>query len=317
MNEKMKIGISSCLIGNEVRYNGGHARDLFVINTFAPYVDFVAVCPEVECGMPVPREAVHLVGDVNNPRLMSTKTNIDFTSQMQNWSHKKVLELEKEQLCGFIFKKGSPSCGLHRIRVYQGAGKQPLRTGIGMFTRIFIDHFPTLPVEDEGRLHDPTLREHFIEKIFIMQRWRQLIKKPHSRHALIAFHTGHKLIFLAHNQVNYRRMGKFIANIAELEIETAYQQYFILMTTLLKFKTTPKKHVNVLMHMLGFFKKELTSAEKEEMLTIIDQFSRGLLPLIVPITMFKHYIRKYNKTYLANQHYVEPHPLELKLRNHC
>lgn len=317
MIEKMKLGISSCLLGHEVRYNGGHARDLFVINTFAPYVDFVAVCPEVECGMPVPREAIHLVGDVKNPRLMSTKTKIDFTSQMQNWSRKKIAELETEELCGFIFKKGSPSSGLHRIRVYQGEGKQPLRTGIGMFTRAFIEHFPTLPVEDEGRLHDPALREHFIEKIFIMQRWRQLIKTKFSRHALIDFHTHHKLIFLAHNQVKYRLMGKFIAQIAEFELETAYQQYFTLMATLLNFKTTPKKHVNVLMHMLGYFKKELTSLEKQEMLDLINRFSEGLLPLIVPITMFKHYIQKYDKEYLAKQHYVEPHPLELKLRNHC
>lgn len=313
----MTIGISSCLLGHEVRYNGGHARDLFVINTFAPYVDFVAVCPEVECGMPVPRETVRLVGDPENPQLMSTKTKIDFTEQMQNWSRKKVAKLEKEELCGFIFKKGSPSSGLHRIRVYQEEGKQPLRNGVGMFTRAFIGHFSDLPVEDEGRLHNHALREHFIEKIFIMQRWRQLIKEPKTRFRLINFHTRHKLVFLAHNQHHYRLMGKFIAKIAELEVKEAYRQYFSLMINLLNFKTTPKKHVNVMMHMLGYFKKELSAGEKQEMLGLINRFSEGVLPLIVPITMFKHYIQKYSKEYLANQHYVEPHPLELKLRNHC
>ncbi len=317
MIEKMKIGISSCLLGNEVRYNGNHASDPFVINTFAPYVDFIEVCPEVECGMPIPRETIDLYGEIDNPRLISNGAKIDFTMQMQKWVQKRLKELAHENLYAYIFKKNSPSCGLYDIRVYPDSEKSPLKAGVGMFSRAFLEHFPTIPAEDEERLHDPDSREHFIEKIFIMQRWRQLMQKPASRHQLIDFHTRHKLIFLAHNQQHYRLMGKFIAKIAELELETAYLQYFTLMTTLLNFKTTPKKHVNVLMHMLGYFKKELSSAEKQEMLDLINRFSQGLLPLIVPITMFKHYIQKYKREYLANQHYVEPHPLELKLRNHC
>ncbi|MBN2808806.1 MAG: DUF1722 domain-containing protein [Deltaproteobacteria bacterium] len=317
MSEKIKLGISSCLLGKEVRYNGNHARDLLVLETFAPYVDFIDICPEVECGMPVPRESIHLVGDVENPRLLSTKSRKDFTKQMQGWTKCRLDELEQENLCGFIFKKSSPSCGRHRVRVYQESGRQPLSSGIGMFARAFNERFPLIPVEEEGRLHDPALREHFIERVFIMQRWLKLLEQPASRNNLIEFHTRHKLIFLAHSQERYRALGRFVAKISQLEIEKAYSEYSKHFVNALELKTTPRKHVNVLMHMLGYFKKQLNREEKQEMLTLIEKFGRELIPLIVPITMFKHYILKYGQSYLKGQYYVDPHPLELKLRNHC
>lgn len=317
MDKPIKLGISSCLMGKEVRYNGGHARDQFVIQTFTPYVDFVDICPEVECGMTVPREAIRLVGKSDNPRLLSTRTEKDFTVQMQTWTEKRLDELGREELCGFVFKSKSPSCARYRLKVYPEGGGQPKPEGIGMFTRAFIRKFHLIPVEEEGRLHDPQLREHFIERIFIMQRWRKLLSQPPARAPLIEFHTRHKMIFLSHNQAGYRRLGKLVGNLAEKSAVKAYEEYQQEMTRVLEHKSTPAKHVNVLMHMLGYFKKELQTDEKQEMLELIEHFQRQLIPLIVPITLFKHFIRKYDQQYLADQFYVSPHPLELKLRNHC
>lgn len=314
---RIRLGISSCLLGKEVRYNGGHARDMFVLETFAPYVDFIDVCPEVECGMPVPREAIRLVGDSDRPRLLGHKSQTDFSPQMQTWTATRLAELAREELCGYIFKSKSPSCARYRLKVYPENGGQPSPSGVGMFTREFIREFPLLPVEEEGRLHDPQLREHFIERIFILRRWRELRRQSPARGPLVDFHTRHKMIFLSHSQVGYRRLGKVVGNLGSLSPASAYTEYEQEMTRVLEYKSSPAKHVNVLMHMLGYFKKDLSPAEKQEMLNLIDQFKRQLIPLIVPITLFKHYIGKYEQPYLAEQLYLNPHPLELKLRNHC
>jgi uncharacterized protein YbgA (DUF1722 family)/uncharacterized protein YbbK (DUF523 family) len=317
MEAKIKLGISACILGNPVRYNGGHARDSFVIETFAPHVDFISVCPEVECGMSIPREAIRLVGDLDRPRLLSSKTGEDFTARMQQWAIHRLDGLASEDLCGFIFKKGSPSCGLHRVRVYREDGRPPLTTGTGIFARAFTEQFPLIPVEEEGRLHDPVLREHFIERIFVMRRWRELMNEPPSRRRLVDFHTRHKLLLLAHSPECYRKMGKLVADLGNLQIEEAYNRYLDLLATTLALKSTVRKQVNVLLHMLGYFKKQLSGDEKQEMLEVIEAYRLERLPLIVPITLFKHYIRKYGQDYLAAQHYIDPHPRELKLRNHC
>ncbi|HDS16201.1 MAG TPA: DUF1722 domain-containing protein [Proteobacteria bacterium] len=317
MPEKIKLGISACLLGHDVRYSGGHARDLFVIETFAPYVEFVPVCPEVESGMPVPREAIHLVGAGEEPRLLGVESKLDFTRSLQEWAAKRLEKLESENLCGFIFKKNSPSCGLRRLSVSREDQGPPQKNGVGIFARAFGERFPLIPAEEDGHLHDASSREHFIERIFIMQRWRQLLREPLSRGRLIDFHTRHKLIFLAHSPKGYRSLGKLVAGLDRSELDTAGRKYHEEMCATLQRKTSPSKHVNVMQHMLGYFKRQLTRDEKQEMLDLIENFRAGRLPLIAPMTMFQHYTRKYNYTYLAGQHYVEPHPLELKLRYHC
>jgi uncharacterized protein YbgA (DUF1722 family)/uncharacterized protein YbbK (DUF523 family) len=315
--EKIRLGISACLLGESVRFDGGHKLDRFITDTLGQYVEFVPVCPEVECGLGVPREAMRLVGDLKAPRLMTVRTKADLTERMVAWARKRVQELEQENLCGFIFKSKSPSSGMERVKVYseppQGA---PVTRGVGLFARAFMEHFPLLPVEDEGRLHDPVLRENFIERLFVGQRWRELLTARPTLGGLVAFHTRHKLLILSHSTRHYRELGKLVARAKELPVQELYEHYQSQLMEALRLKTTPKKNTNVLHHLMGYFKKDLSPDEKQELLGIIDYYHQGYLPLVVPVTLINHYVRKYRQPYLQEQFYLHPHPVELQLRNH-
>jgi uncharacterized protein YbgA (DUF1722 family)/uncharacterized protein YbbK (DUF523 family) len=314
MDQTIKIGVSSCLLGKEVRYNGGHSHDRYVTGTLSDYFTFVDVCPEVEAGFGIPRETLRLVGDPDAPRLMTTKTKQDFTERMQNWAKRRIIELEKEDLCGFIFKKGSPSSGMERVRVYSDRG-MPSNRGSGMFARAFMDHFPLLPTEEDGRLNDSALRENFIERIFALRRWRLMAAEPKSPGNIVAFHTAHKLQIMSHSVKHYRGLGRLVAQGKKLGIPSLYKQYEVLFMQALSLQATVKKNVNVLQHMAGYFKKQLSKDEKQELLEVIEQYRQHLTPLIVPITLVNHYVRKYDQEYLKDQFYLHPHPIELKLRN--
>jgi len=313
--EKIKLGISTCLLGLNVRYDGGHKLDQFLTDTLGQYVEYVPVCPEVECGLPVPRESMHLEGNPDSPHLVTSHTKQDMTDRMVRWAEKRVAEMEREDLCGFIFKSNSPSSGMERIRVYNEK-RIPVKKGVGIFARIFMNHFPLLPVEDEGRLHDPELRESFIERIFTLKRWREALAKKESRGIVVDFHTKHKLLILSHSPKHHQAMGKLVAKAKDLPLKELYSQYQTLLMEALKLKTTSKKNSNVLMHMMGYFKEQLSSDEKKELLEVIDFYRKGHIPLIVPITLINHYVRKYNQPYLKEQVYLNPHPVELQLRNH-
>ncbi len=315
MVTKIKLGISSCLLGEKVRYDGGHKLDHFITETLGKFVEFVPVCPEVECGLGIPREAMHLVSSPEGPRLVTIRTQVDYTERMRTWAQKRVVELEQEDLCGFIFKSGSPSSGMERVKIYYGKG-EPARTGVGMFAREFMQHFPLLPVEDEGRLHDPDLRENFLERLFTMKRWRENLALGAKPGHLVDFHTRHKLLIMSHSPKHYQTLGKLVAQMRELPLAKIYEQYQSLLMEALRLKSTVKKNVNVLLHVMGYFKKTLSTAEKEELLEIINNYRREYIPLIVPVTLLNHFVRKYDQTYLKNQYYLDPHPLELKLRNH-
>jgi uncharacterized protein YbgA (DUF1722 family)/uncharacterized protein YbbK (DUF523 family) len=315
MLTKIKLGISSCLLGEKVRYDGGHKLDRFITDTLGKYVEFVPVCPEVGCGLGIPREAMHLVAGPEGPRLVTIRSQLDYTDRMLAWARKRVVELDQEDLCGFIFKSGSPSSGMERVKVYYGKG-EPARTGVGLFAREFMRHFPLLPVEDEGRLHDPALRENFLERLFTMMRWRQTLASGAKRGNLVDFHTRHKLLIMAHSPKHYGLLGKLVARGKEIPLREVYEQYQTLLMEALRLKSTVKKNINVLLHVMGYFKKNLSAAEKEELLEIINNYRQEYIPLIVPITLLKHFVRKYDQGYLENQYYLDPHPLELKLRNH-
>jgi uncharacterized protein YbgA (DUF1722 family)/uncharacterized protein YbbK (DUF523 family) len=313
---KIRLGISACLLGEKVRYDGGHKHDCYLTDTLGRYVEYIPVCPEVEAGFGVPREAMHLEGDPNAPRLVTRRTKRDLTEPMLAWAKKRVLELEAQDLCGFIFKSRSPSSGMERIPVYNEKG-MPVKKGVGLFARIFMDHFPLLPVEDEGRLHDPKLRENFIECVFVFKRWRECLSRGKSRQDLIDFHTKHKLLILSHSPKHYRMMGKLVGQAKAFALDELYQTYQRLLLEALRLKTTIKKNANVLQHMMGYFKKELSADEKRELLEIIGLYRETNVPLIVPITLMNHYIRKYDQPYLQGQYYLQPHPIELQLRNHA
>jgi len=315
MERKIKLGISTCLLGENVRFDGGHKLDRFLTDTLGQYVEYVPVCPEVECGLPVPRESMHLEGDLDAPRLVTSRTKQDMTEKMVNWARRRVNELEKEGLMGFIFKSDSPSSGMERVRVYNEKG-MPAKKGVGMFARIFMEHFPLLPVEEEGRLHDPKLRDNFIERIFALARWREVLAKGMTRGNLVDFHTRHKLLILSHNPKHHQMMGKLVAQAKAISPKELYDQYQSVLMEALQLKTTPKKNANVLQHMMGYFRDQLSPDEKQELLEIIELYRNEYLPLIVPITLIKHYVRKYDEPYLREQVYLNPHPLELQLRNH-
>ena len=294
----------------------GHRRDRFLMQTFGQYVHYVPVCPEVECGLGVPRETLRLEGDSGAPRLMTRNSRRDITHKMQQWAQKRVKQLERENLCGFIFKSKSPSSGMARIKVYTAQG-MPVQKGIGIFARAFMAHFPLIPNEDEGRLHDPKLRETFIEQIFTLKRWREVRQNDPGLDAVVQFHTATKLLLMSHSVTHYRQMGKLVAAGKSIPFEVLLDQYEELLMAALRRKTTVKKHTNVLQHMMGYFKKQLSGDEKQELLEILDQYRSGLIPLIVPVTLINHYVRKYRQSYLEKQIYLHPHPVHLKLRNHA
>jgi uncharacterized protein YbgA (DUF1722 family)/uncharacterized protein YbbK (DUF523 family) len=316
MEAKIKLGISSCLLGNAVRYDGGHKWDRFLTDTLGRFVDFVPVCPEVEVGLGIPREAMRLVGDFNHPRLLTIRSRIDHTERMNQWAQTRVKELEVENLCGFVFKSDSPSSGLERVKVYDPKGI-PVKKGVGLFARVFMDYFPLLPVEDEGRLHDPLLRENFIESIFVWKRWREMGEQNRSKGGLVDFHSRHKLLIMAHSPKQYQVLGQWVAQGRGVFLEDLLLQYQEMLSSALRQKPTNKKNANVLHHILGYFKKDLSPDEKQEALEVIENYAQGLLPLIVPVTLMNHYVRKYHQPYLRDQYYLNPHPLELQLRNHA
>lgn len=312
--ERIKIGISSCLLGQMVRYDGGHQHDRYITDTLGKFFTWVPVCPEVEYGLSIPREAMRLVGNPESPRLITNKTGIDHTDGMLTWASKKLGELEKENLCGFLFKSKSPSSGMRSVKVYADSG-MPSQKGVGLFAGAFMKRFPLLPVEEDGRLHDPVLRENFIERIFAYKRWQEHLDKGNSAKDLVEFHTDHKLLVMSHSPKHATALGRLVAQ-PQGSAGNRNDAYIATMMEGLTLIATTRKHTNVLNHLMGYFKRDLSPDEKQELLDVIDQHHRGLIPLIVPIVLLKHYVRKYDQPYLKRQYYLNPHPMELMLRNH-
>jgi uncharacterized protein YbgA (DUF1722 family)/uncharacterized protein YbbK (DUF523 family) len=315
METKIRLGISTCLLGEKVRYDGGHKLDHFLRDTLGQYVEYFPVCPEVEMGLPTPREALRLVEKEDGPHLVFSRSGEDVTEPMLAWARKRVRELEREDLCGFIFKARSPSSGMERVKLYDRNGV-PHKEGVGLFARTFMEHFPLLPVEEEGRLHDAWLRENFIECIFTFRRWRSLLAGERTAARLVDFHTRHKLLLLSHSPEIYRELGRLVAGAGREPAAALFEGYQQLLMKGMRLRTTVPKNCNVLQHLLGYFKKQLTADEKQELAAVIENYRQGYVPLIVPITLVNHYVRKYEQPYLQQQVYLNPHPLELQLRNH-
>jgi uncharacterized protein YbgA (DUF1722 family)/uncharacterized protein YbbK (DUF523 family) len=315
MEAKIRIGISSCLLGENVRYDGGHKLDHYLVDTLGKYIEWVPVCPEVEYGLPVPREAMRLVGDPISPRLVTRSSGIDHTKGMLTWAGKKLKDIEKGDLCGFIFKSRSPSSGYKGVKVYSSSG-MPARRGTGIFAAAFIKHFPLVPIEDDGRLHDPQLRENFIERVFVFQRWKRFVETGPPVKGLVEFHTRHKLLLMSHSPKHYTLLGRLVADSGKLKKDEMLSKYISLLMEGLKLIATVKKNTNVLSHITGYFRKRLGPDEKAELVHVIENYHKGLVPLIVPITLIQHYVRKFDEPYLKKQYYLAPHPLELMLRNH-
>lgn len=313
----LRLGISMCLLGEEVRFDGGHKRDRFLTGVLGRYVEWVPVCPEVEVGMGIPREAVRLVGTPDAPRMVGVSSGADHTDAMRRFAAARVRQLAALDLCGYVFKKDSPSCGLERVRVY-GRGGTPARTGRGLFAAAFMEAFPLIPVEEEGRLQDPRLRESFIERLFCYRRWRALIGAGTrvTRGALVAFHSAHEFLLLAHSPRGYSALGRLVGEQTTMRPAALARRYGELFMEVLAVPATVKKHVNVLQHLAGFCREHLRADERRELAGLIDDYRRGLVPLVVPITVLRHHVERHDVASVKGQVYLSPHPKELMLRNH-
>lgn len=314
--ERPRIGISSCLLGQRVRYDGGHKKDAFLTQTFGRFVEWVAVCPEVEVGMGTPRESIRLVGSAAHPRLVGDRSGRDWTEPMQAYAKRRVGELSTMKLAGYVLKKDSPSCGMERVRVYPGKGIAPHRNGRGMFAQVLLEASPLLPIEEEGRLNDPKLRDNFIERVFAYQRWTTLLEDRPSLGTLVAFHAAHKFILMAHSEPHLRQLGRLVAGAKGRPLRGALEEYGRGFMEALGVPATARKHVNVLTHLAGYFSKQLSAEERAELAETIADYHHGLVPLIVPITLIRHYVKKHRIAYIQDQVYLQPHPKELMLRNH-
>jgi uncharacterized protein YbgA (DUF1722 family)/uncharacterized protein YbbK (DUF523 family) len=311
----IRIGVSACLLGEEVRFDGGHKRDRFVADVLGSWVEWTSVCPEVDLGMGIPRPTIRLVESPAGTRLVAPSTGEDFTERMLAYSEAKTTELQQLDLDGYILKKNSPSCGMERISIYRGQGSQ--RNGVGLFAETLIRRWPHLPVEEDGRLNDPILRENFIERVFCRNRWRTMVRRGVSRRRLVEFHTAHKMLLRSHSEAGYARLGRLVASAGQMPDVELSVRYEAELQSTMRTRTTVKKHANVLMHALGYFKLLLQPNERRELLTAIEDYRLGLLPLIVPLTLLRFNVRKYEVGYLLGQLYFDPHPKELMLRNHC
>ncbi|KAA3633282.1 MAG: DUF1722 domain-containing protein [Calditrichaeota bacterium] len=309
------VGVSSCLLGAKVRFDAGHKKSDFVTDIMSDYVKFVSVCPEIEIGMGTPREAVRLVGSNENPEMLGVKSGISWTTKMNSYSNTRIKNADMKKLSGYILKSKSPSCGMERVKVYTEKG-MPSHSGSGLFAKKLMDAYPYLPIEEEGRLQDKKIRENFIIRLFAYNRLKQLLKEPFSRKKIIQFHTEHKYLLMSHSVKHYKLIGQLVAKISEYKPAAFKKEYRQLFMDALKYQATAKKHTNVLMHILGYLKNNLTADEKSAILESIEDYRLRFIPLIVPVTLLKHYIYKYDVTYIKNQVYLEPHPKELMLRNH-
>ncbi len=310
----IRIGISTCLLGRKVRFDGGHKHDRYLTDTLGQHFEFVPVCPEVEVGLSTPRPSLRLERHGDQVRLMMPKTGQDLTKDMQSWAKARTAGLAKENLSGYILKLNSPSCGL-KVRTYTPKGT-PAKSAPGRYAEILAERFPNLPIIEEGPLHDPGLRENWIERVFVYRRLRELWGKGWKIGELVAFHTAHKYLVLAHSPKAYQELGRLVAAARSVPRSELRAQYEAKLMQALAQLATPKRNVNVLHHMLGFFKKELDGASRGELLERIEDYRRGIVPLVVPLVLIKHYVRLFDVAYLRDQVYLNPHPKELALRNH-
>jgi uncharacterized protein YbgA (DUF1722 family)/uncharacterized protein YbbK (DUF523 family) len=311
-----KLGISSCLLGANVRYDGGHKHNGYVTKTLAEYFDFIPFCPEQAIGLPTPRPPIRLVAEPGASLIRAVEirdTSLDYSDKLSNYAKKTCQR--NDSLSGYIVKKDSPSCGMERVKVYEKEAAPPIRRGAGLYTARLMEEMPELPIEEEGRLMDPRLRENFITRVFTMNRWRQMEKAGITRQRMVEFHTDHKFLLLAHHEPTYRELGRYVADLGNSDLHGTADTYLKLLMKGLRHIASPGSHANVLMHIMGFVKDSMTTDEKVEMLELIEAHRTELVPVIVPITLLNHFLRRYPSEYVSRQFYLTPHPRELMLRN--
>lgn len=311
--QRPRLGISACLLGETVRYNGGHKESRLCSQSLAQHLDFVPLCPEVAIGLGIPREPIRLVGDPAAPRAVGCRRELDHTEALAEFGEFMADQLEG--ISGFIFMQKSPSCGLHRVKVYQRDGQPAEPGGRGIFARALCARLPDLPVEEDGRLNDPVLRENFLTRVYAHARWQALCQQGLSHKAIIDFHARYKYQLMAHDPAQYKALGRLLGGIGEYPAEEIGPRYFSALMAALRRCATRGTHSNVLQHLSGYLKAHLDRDEKAELQRLIEQYRSGIVPLVVPITLLKHHLNGHPDRYIAQQAYLQPHPEELSLRN--
>jgi len=311
---RIPVGVSSCLLGESVRYDGGHKHNSYITQTLGRFFEFVPLCPEVAIGLGTPRPPIRLIGDPRAPRAVGIKDpTLDVTEALRDYGERMAAELG--HLSGYIFKRASPSCGMERVKVYDEHAGMASNAGHGIYARAIMQALPLLPTEEEGRLNDPVLRENFIERVYVHHRWQGLLAEGLSPRALVDFHTEHKYLVMTRGQEHYRALGRLVAEADRGDIQVLGERYIRELMATLARRATRKRHSNVLMHLMGYLKKHLEAADKQELLELIEAYRRGRVPLVVPLTLLRHHLRRFPNSYLLRQYYLSPHPEELALRN--
>lgn len=311
----MKLGISTCLLGTLCRYDGGHSKDAFIVNMLSNYFEFVPFCPE-RMVFPTPREAIRLVRSKGILKVKTSNSNLDVTKTITDISKELAQEMQKEQLCGFILKSKSPTCGMERVKIYpEDKNGQSENVGVGIFAKEIKKRYPLLPVEEEGRLGDPWLRENFLMQIFAYKSLFEFLQNSPSQNDLVLFHSSYKYLIYSKSHESYKRLGNIVANHEKLSLEKVLEAYKLLFLQTLYEKGTAKNTYNVLLHILGYFKKHISREEKSEILESMDEFKEGIIPLIVVIKIINIYAKKFNVEYLLEQKFLNPYPKELALRS--
>lgn len=314
MSAKPKIAISACLMGVEVRYNGGHKESRLCSRVLTEHFDFVPLCPEVAIGMGTPREPIRLVGDPEQPRAVGTvDATLDVTQPLVEYGERMAAQVG--DLCGYIFMQNSPSCGLERVKVYQANGIPHRNGGRGLYAQAFCQKHPDLPVEEAGRLNDPVLRENFLTRVYVYRDWQALLKQGLTRRALTDFHSRCKYLLMAHHPVQYKTLGNLLGSMGKGDPNLIGPRYFSELMAALSQCATRGTHSNVLQHLSGYLKQAISREDKQEVLHVIGQYRHGIVPLVVPLTLLKHHFRQHPDPYIAQQLYLQPHPENLSLRN--
>jgi len=309
---KPLVGISSCLLGQQVRFDGGHKKDGWITGPLAAFFDYLPVCPEVGIGLGVPRPTIRLVGDPERPRAVGSRdASLDVTDQLEAFGVAQTLRLEG--LSGYVLKSKSPSCGMARVPVTSPKG-MPAKVGVGIYARVLMERLPLLPVEEEGRLNDPVLRENFVTRVFVYHRWQQLRAGKITAAKLIDFHSRQKYLVIAHSQAAYQRLGQMVSHLKQVDLEAVADMYIAELMTALQRRVTRKRHVNVLHHIMGYLKDHVDAGDKAELLASIEAYRREEVALVVPITLLRHHLRRHPDPYMEKQVYLAPHPEKLGLR---
>lgn len=312
MPSKIPVGISACLMGDEVRFNGGHKKSALCSDRLEAYFEFQRFCPEVAIGLGVPRQTIRLVGDFKTPRAIMPSTDADLTEHLADYGH----EIAKvaQGLSGYILMKDSPSCGLFSTKVYSGTTPLPGKRA-GIFVQALKDQLPLLPMEEEARMNDAGLCENFIARVYAYHDWRVNFLPQATPQALVAFHSRYKYFVMAHGQTLYRSLGRLVAGAGVGDFAQLVKDYeWAFFNGILK-PPTRRNHTNVLFHILGYLKKQVAAPLKQDLLKAVEDYHQALVPLIVPITLLKHYLTHYACDYINQQVYLTPYPEQLKLRN--